>query len=122
MGPLVVAGASRGFSVLLVGGVVQPWVGHLLPALGYVWLLLVAVAAFAWAARPRAVSATPPSELRSERALVGTTAALGSYALVLPLVLSVADAVPVAQVALTSLTALTVGALAGALLPVARTA
>ncbi len=122
MGPLIVGGASRGFSVLLVGGVVQPWVGHLVPDLGYVWLLLVAVAAFAWAARPRTVSATPPSQLRAERALVGTAAALGSYVLVLPLVLGAADAVPVAQVVLTSLTALAVGALAGALLPPPRPA
>ena len=44
---LVVAGASRGFTVLLIGGVVQPWVGMLLPPLGYVWLALVAIAAFA---------------------------------------------------------------------------
>ncbi|KRC54173.1 MULTISPECIES: hypothetical protein [unclassified Nocardioides] len=122
MAPLVVGGASRGFSVLLIGGVVQPWVGQLLPALGYVWLLLVALAAFAWAARPRAVSGAQPPALRLDRAVVGTAAALGSYALVLPLVLSVADAVPWTQLLLTSLTALTVGALVGGLAPAPRTA
>lgn len=119
MGALVVSGASRGFSVLLIGGVLQPWVGHLVPPLGYVWLLLVALGAFAWAARPRTVSGASPSDLRAERALTGTAAALGSYVLVLPLVLAAAGAVPVAQVVLTALTALAVGALAGALLPVA---
>lgn len=119
MAPLVVAGASRGFSVLLVGGVVQPWVAHLVPPLGYVWLLLVAIAAFAWAALPRTVSGTAPSANRLDRAATGTAAALGSYALVLPLVLSVAPGVPWVQLLLTSLTALVVGVLVGALLPVA---
>ncbi|HVK27743.1 MAG TPA: hypothetical protein VM575_05360 [Nocardioides sp.] len=121
MGPLVVGGASRGFTVLLLGGIVQPWVGQLLPVLGYVWLLLVAVAAFAWAAWPRTVSGKEPPPLRLDRAVVGTSAALGSYALVLPLVLSVADTVPWTQLLLTSLTALAVGALVGGLLPAPRT-
>lgn len=114
---LVVSGASRGFTVLLLGGVVQPWVGVLVPALGYVWLALVAVAAFAFAARPRTIRGVSPSDLRVDRVLVGVAAAIGSYALVLPLVLAAAGAVPWEQVVLTSGTALVVGALVGALAP-----
>lgn len=113
----VVGGATRGFSVLLLGGAVQPWIGTLLPALGYIWLVLVAVAAFAWAARPRTVSGTPPGAARADRITVGVAAALGSYALVLPLVLSAAGEIPWSQLVFTSTTALVVGALVGALVP-----
>lgn len=111
---LVVAGASRGFTVLLLGGAVQPWVSTLLPPLGYVWLLVVAVAAFTWAAWPRTVRLVAPSEVRLDRVTVGVAAALGSYALVLPLVLSAAHGVPWVQVACTAATAAAVGALVGA--------
>lgn len=116
---LVVAGASRGFTVLLLGGVVQPWVGVLWQPLGYVWLLVVAVGAFAWAARPRTVSGTPPAVQRIDRIVVGVAAALGSYALVLPLVLAASGTVPWVQVVLTSVTAVLVGALVAAVAPVA---
>lgn len=112
---LVVAGASRGFSILLIGGAVQPWVGVLLPPLGYVWLALVAVGAFAWAARPRVVRAVAPSDVRADRMVVGIGAALGSYALVVPLVLMAAGVVPWVQLTLTTATAVVVGALTGAL-------
>lgn len=95
-----VKGASRGFTVLLVGGVVQPWVGHLLPPLGYVWLAMVAVAAFVVAAHPwRGPSSTPATAV---------VAALGSYLLVLPLVLSGAGGVPAEQLAGTAGTAVVV--------------
>lgn len=114
---LTVAGASRGFTVLLLGGVVQPWVATLVPPLGYVWLAVVAVAAFAVAAIPRAARGVRPSPQRFDRAMVGTWAALGSYALVLPLVLSVADGVPVVQIACTTLLAVTVGSLVGGCWP-----
>ncbi len=102
----VVRGASGGFTVLLVGGVVQPWIGALLAPLGYVWLLLVALAAFGWAARPQ--------RDRAGTVLDCMTAAVGSYLLVLPLVISAAGALPLQQMFLTALTAVIVGGLAGA--------
>lgn len=111
---LVVAGASRGFTVLLIGGAVQPWVGVLVPTVGYFWLALVAVAAFAWAARPRLVRGAAPSDLRGDRVVVGVAAALGAYALVLPLVLMAAGDVPWVQVGCTAATAVVVGATVGA--------
>lgn len=113
----VVAGASRGFTVLLLGGVVQPWVGAIYAPLGYVWLVLVALAAFAFAARPRTVGDAEPSPHRSERAFTGAAAALGSYVLVLPLVLYGAGELPVVQALGTSLTAVIVGGFAGAYAP-----
>ena len=115
---LVVAGASRGFTVLLLGGVVQPWVGALAPPVGYVWLALVAVAAFAWAAAPRTVRGVAPSDLRLDRVLGGIAAALGSYALILPLVLTATAEVLWTQLFFTSGAAVLTGALVGALVPV----
>ncbi|MCX6400678.1 MAG: hypothetical protein NTX33_12215 [Propionibacteriales bacterium] len=116
---LVVGGASRGFTVLLLGGVVQPWVGVLWQPLGYVWLLVVAVVAFAWAAWPRSVSGTLPPVRRLDRVVGGMAAALGAYALVLPLVLAVSGTVPWLQVALTSVTAAVVGSVVAAVAPLA---
>lgn len=116
--PLIVRGASRGFTVLLVGGVVQPWVGVLLPVLGYVWLALVAVIAFGWAAWPRGGgSGVEVSAQRADRVVVGVASALLSYALVVPLVLSAAGRVPGDQLLFTTATACLVGALVGALAP-----
>ncbi|HWU22482.1 MAG TPA: hypothetical protein VN088_13200 [Nocardioides sp.] len=109
----IVKGASRGFTVLLLGGVVQPWVGMLLPPLGFVWLALVAVAAFVVAARTPDLG---PFPLRGDRALIGAGAAFGSYALVLPLVLSAAGGpLPWVQVVCTAATAVVVGATGAAL-------
>lgn len=109
----IVKGASRGFTVLLLGGVVQPWVGTLLPPLGFVWLALVAVAGFLVAARTPDLA---PYPARFDRAVVGAGAAFGSYALVLPLVTSAsAGPLPWVQLVCTSLTAILVGS-AGATL------
>lgn len=97
----VVKGGSRGFTVLLLGGVVQPLVGAASSVLGFWWLALVAVGAFvvaAWAFHDLVVAPTQ-----------GAAAALFSYALVLPLVLSAAGGFPVVQVACTSLLAVAVG-------------
>lgn len=101
-----VRGASRGFTVLLLGGVVQPWVGTLSPTAGYYWLVVVAVAAFIVAAR----SALPMGSPRGSW-VNGPAAALASYVLVLPLVLSAAGTFPVEQVVLTAVTAVLTGSL-----------
>lgn len=111
---MVVRGGSRGFTVLLLGGAVQPLVGVLFDPLGYVWLVLVAVCAFAWAAWPRRAARAMS---RGDGALVGSTAALCSYLLILPLVISAAGFVPWSQVIFTSLTAVAVGAAVGGLAP-----
>lgn len=102
--PLVVRGASRGFTVLLLGGAVQPWVAAASPAVGYWWLAVVAVSAFMFAAR----SALPPTAARGAWTN-GPVAALASYLLVLPLVLSAAGAFPVQQMLFTAVTAVLVG-------------
>lgn len=100
-GPAAIRGASRGFTVLLLGGIVQPWVGTLLPPLGFVWLALVAVAAFA-------VAALAAGGVESAWT-TAVAAAIGSYLLVLPLVVS-AGALDPAQLAGTLLAAVATGA------------
>ncbi|CAM3382081.1 hypothetical protein NODU109028_14520 [Nocardioides dubius] len=102
----VVRGASRGLTVLLIGGAVQPWVGVLSRPLGFIWLALVAVLAFALAARPHRGSAGSVRDCM--------TAAVASYLLVLPLVVSAAGTLAVDQAFFTSLTAVVVGAFMGA--------
>lgn len=104
----IVRAASRGFSVLLVGGVAQPLVGRWIPEIGAVWLAIVAVAAFALAGYQA------PSAKR--RAWVsGIAAAVGSYCLVVPLVLSALHGLPVEQVLVTAATAVGVGAASASL-------
>lgn len=102
----VVRGASRGFTVLLLGGAVQPWIGVLFAPLGYVWLVLVAVLAFALAARPQ--------RDRSGTVRDCMTAAVASYLLVLPLVVAAAGTLPIEQAFFTALTAIVVGGFMGA--------
>lgn len=97
----VVIGGTRAFTVLLLGGAVQPLVGTAQPQLGYVWLLLVALGAFAvagWSAAPGG----PGQVLR------GATAALLGYSLVVPVV-AMAGAFNLLQAAITTLLALAVG-------------
>ncbi len=100
-----VRGGSRGFSLLVVGGMAYPVAVRVVPELGPVWLTITAAAAFAIAAL-RVGGATTP-------AVHGAAAAALSYLLVLPLVLMVPQARNVVQVLLTALTALVVGALTG---------
>lgn len=95
-----VRGASRGFTVLLLGGVVQPWVATLLPPMGFVWLAVVAVTAFVFAA------VTAGGAAASWQTTVA--AAAGAYLLVLPLVAS-AGAIDPTQVAGTGATAVVIG-------------
>lgn len=104
----MVRGCSRGFGVLLIGGLVQPLVGLTWAPLAYVWLPLVAAAAFVVAG----VTATPRGG-EPEAWRQAPMAALWSYLLILPLVLVAAHGVPLLQVLLTVLTALAVGTLTG---------
>lgn len=100
---LVVRGASRGFTVLLLGGVVQPLVSTVLPQLGYVWPAVVAVVAFAWSAW---IASTPTAAMLVD----AVSAAMGGYLLVTPVVVMLTGALDPAQIAGTSLTALVVAA------------
>lgn len=104
-GVALVRAGSKGFTVLLLGGVVQPWVLKAVPLLGYWWLAIVAVVAFCMAAtgavRRASVARLHPAQ--------GALAALGSYLLVVPIVLHVAGFVPWAQIASTAIVALIVG-------------
>lgn len=104
-GVRLVRGASRGFTILALGGAVQPWIGTVSSSLGYYWLLIVAAAAFALAARATSGTTSPIRH--------GAIAALSSYLLVLPLVFMAAGTLPIDQVAYTSATALGIGALIG---------
>ncbi|MDN5745558.1 MAG: hypothetical protein L0H31_10615 [Nocardioidaceae bacterium] len=103
--PNAVRGASTGFSILVIGGLLAAFVS-LASELGTVlWLAAVAVLAFAVAAR------------RSEHAgnpfLHGAAAAVMSYALVLPLLLPFKEGRDPVSLALTLLTALIIGPIAG---------
>lgn len=97
----IARGASRAFTILLLGGAVQPAVAAAVPVLGSVWLALVAVTAFAAAARP-AVSGPRPVR-------TGAAAALAGYALILPLSYVGTGSLPPGLVAGTGLTAMFVG-------------
>lgn len=102
----VVKGASRGFGVLLIGGLLQPLTAMLWAPLAYVWLLAVAIAAFLTASVVATPPHTPPSGWRQ-----GPYAALGSYALIIPLVVVGSGELPVLQLVLTTSTAIVLGAI-----------
>lgn len=99
-------GAGRGFNVLLIGGLLAPLAGYL-PVVGLVWLALVAVAAFSFAGL--AIRDVP------NPAIHGAMAAVGSYLLILPLVVMATRQLDLTQVLITSLTAVLVGAAVGRL-------
>lgn len=103
--PHAVRGASAGFSVLLIGGLLAPMVGMAAPVLGSVWLTLAAIVAFIVSAR-RIGRATMPE-------LQGALAALLSYVLVLPLILPFQAGRNLPQILLTLATAISVGACTG---------
>ena len=109
----LVRGAFRGFGVLVIGGLAQPLIGMIFESLDYVWLPLVAVVAFAWAARIAAAKAQSP-------VVTGLIGALGAYLLVVPLVMMAAGSLDPSQALLTSLTAVLVGSLTGAVLKCRR--
>ncbi|WP_214366572.1 hypothetical protein [Pseudonocardia sp. H11422] len=109
-GPTAVRAASTGFTILLLGGLLTPIAATYLPVIGRFWLLVTAVVAFAVAGRRIGTAAVP--------ALHGACAALGSYILVLPLVLWMpgqAAGVDVEQLVSSAGMAAGVGAIAGAI-------
>lgn len=110
--PNAVRGASTGFSILVIGGLLAPFITLVSGPATAVWLAGVAVLAFAVAAR-RSRSAGAP-------ALHGAVAALFSYLLVLPLLLPFERGRDVRQIGLTLATAIVVGA-ATAMLTARRT-
>jgi len=106
--PNAVRGASTGFSILLIGGLVAPLATLVSAPAGAVWLAGVAVVAFAVAARRSRLAEAP--------ALHGAVAALGAYALVLPLLLPFPQGRDAGQILLTIATAVVVGAASGTLM------
>lgn len=103
----VVRGASRGFGVLLVGGLLQP-IAAQVALLAYAWLAAVAVAAFAVAAVTATPVGTPVDAWRQ-----APIAAVGGYGMIVPLVVLGAGELPVLQAVLTTTTAVVVGAVVG---------
>jgi uncharacterized membrane protein len=103
----LVRACSRGFTVLVAGGLLSPLASRV-PVVGGLWLAVVAIVAFAVAGMRIGKGRRP--------ALQGAGAAAGSYALVLPLVFlgggGTADAW---QVVLTLVVAIVAGGLAGLL-------
>lgn len=104
----MVRGASRGFTVLVLGGLLTPVVAAVAPAvLTQFWVLLVAVVAFALAGAKARATECPW--------LHGAAAAVGSFTLLIPLwLLARGDSSPV-QMLLTLVLALVVGGLSGAI-------
>jgi hypothetical protein len=105
--PNAVRGASTGFSVLLIGGLVAPMVTLASTVLATVWLTGVAVVAFAIAARRSRLAGAPAAH--------GAVAAVFSYVLVLPLLLPFEQSRDPLQILLTTATAVVVGAGCGSL-------
>ncbi|CAN5662420.1 hypothetical protein BH11ACT8_BH11ACT8_35380 [soil metagenome] len=97
-------GVSRGFGVLLLGGLIQPLVAMGWEPLAYVWLLLVAIGAFLVAAVAATPTDTPVDSWRQ-----GPFAAVGAYAMTVPLVIIGAGELPVLQAVLTTASAVVVG-------------
>lgn len=103
--PGAVRGASTGFSILVLGGLVAPFWTLLATPVAAGWLALVAVVAFAVAARHSRRAGNP--------GLHGAVAAVIAYALVLPLILPFEQGRNPGQIGLTVVTAVVVGWLAG---------
>lgn len=102
----VVRGASTSFSVLVLGGLLHPVLIQVAYPLAFVWIPLVAIAAFAVAGMRAASSPWP--------ALGGAAAALSGYFLVLPLVLFAGVGWDPGQLVATAITAVLVGGSAAA--------
>jgi hypothetical protein len=105
--PNAVRGASTGFSILLIGGLLAPMATLVSVPVAVVWLAGVSVVAFVVAAR-RSRPANAP-------ALHGAVAAVLAYVLVLPLLLPFEQGRDVRQILLTLATAVVIGAVTGAL-------
>lgn len=103
--PNAVRGASTGFSVLVIGGLLAPMTTLVSGLVATVWLTGVAVLAFVVAGR-RSQAAVRPG-------VHGAAAAVLAYVLVLPLLLPFEAARSWSQVAATFATAVVVGAVTG---------
>jgi hypothetical protein len=106
--PNAVRGASTGFSILVIGGLLAPFLTLVSGPAAAAWLAGVAVVAFAVAARRSRLAGVP--------ALHGAVAAIFSYVLVLPLLLPFEQGRDVRQIGLTFATAVVVGAVSATLM------
>lgn len=113
-GPNAVRGASTGFSILIIGGLLAPLWTLVSTVVAAVWLAAVAIGAFAMAARLSSAAGNPP--------LHGAVAAVTAYVLVLPLLLPFEQGRNVPQILATFATAIVVGGLTGWLAAGRRTA
>ena len=104
--PNAVRGASSGFSILVVGGLLAPITTLVSGPFAAAWLAGVAVVAFAVAARRSQRAGAP--------AVHGAVAAVIAYVLVLPLLLPFEQGRNLPQILLTVATAVVVGAITGA--------
>jgi hypothetical protein len=110
--PDVVAGASRGFTILLVGELLVLLVAAFVPGLAAPGISAVAATAFVLGARRAVRHAAPGATLGNARR--GALAALGAYGLTVPLAIMGGTAeVTVLQVLLTSALAVGIGGVAG---------
>ena len=100
-----VRGSSAGFTVLVLGGLIAPALAARVPGIGSLALVLTAIAGFTTAAARQGSSSRPIVQ--------GVIAAVGAYALVLPLVGMVSRHWDVAQIAVTLGVAIVVGAIVG---------
>lgn len=100
--PCIVRGAWRGFVVLLLGGLAAPLLQRIVPVVGYFSLTLVAVVAFTLAACGVGRRGHPVRH--------GVYAAVGAYALVLPIVLLTPAGRDLVQISLTAALAVAIGA------------
>lgn len=99
-----VCGMSTGFGVLVTGALLQP-IANAVPALGANFLLVTAIVGFAIAGS-RIGNARRPGPH-------GAAAAVGSYLLILPLVLASSAGIDPSQIGATGGVAVAVGATAG---------
>lgn len=105
--PNAVRGASTGFSILVIGGLLAPLTTLISGPVATIWLTAVAVVAFVVAARRSRRAANP--------GVHGAVAAVFAYLLVLPLLLPFEQGRNPSQIMLTLVTAVLVGALTGRL-------
>jgi len=103
--PQAVRGASSGFSVLLIGGLIAPLASIPSPLLGSVWVTTTAIVAFVVAGRKIGAATSPE--------LQGAVASVLAYMLVLPLLLPFEAGRNAQQILLTFSTAACVGAVSG---------
>lgn len=109
--PDVVAGASRGFTILLLGELVVLAISSFMPGAAAPGISIVAAAAFVAAGKRGGRNAVLLP--RRTRAARGATAALGAYGLTIPLaVIGGVAVVTVPQVLFTSAIAVLVGSIA----------